>query len=39
MKTGWLLVLVGAVLLLDPRCDRGCHTIAEHLLVHGLKSI
>jgi hypothetical protein len=34
---GWLLLIVGSVLLLDPRCQGGCRTLATHLINHGLK--
>lgn len=34
-----LMLLAGAVLLLDPSCKAGCRTLAEHLVVHGLKRI
>ncbi len=30
-------VLVGALLLSDPRCKRGCRTVAEHLVQHGIQ--
>ncbi len=30
-------VLVGALLLSDPRCKRGCRTVAEHLVEHGIQ--
>jgi hypothetical protein len=30
-------ILVGIWLLSDPRCGRGCRTVAEHLVEHGLK--
>lgn len=35
----WLALVAGVVLLLDPGCRGGCRTVAEHLLVHGLKRI
>lgn len=31
------LVLVGLWLASDPRCRRGCRTIAGHLIDHGLR--
>jgi len=36
---GGALLLVGlsAALLSDPRCGRGCRTVAEHILQHGLE--
>jgi hypothetical protein len=39
MKAGWWMLLLGAVLLLDPKCVAGCRTVAEHLVAHGLKRI
>lgn len=30
-------VLVGLWLLSDPKCGRGCRTVAEHLVEHGVK--
>lgn len=34
----WALLLagLGVVLLSDPKCERGCRTVAEHLLSHGI---
>ncbi len=29
-------VLVAMWLMSNPRCNRGCRTVAEHLLEHGL---
>ncbi len=34
----WIFV-AGVVLLLDPRCTRGCRTLAEHLVSHGLERL
>ena len=34
---GFLLVAVGLALLSDPQCGRGCRTVAEHILQHGLE--
>ena len=31
-----IAILLGAVMLSDPRCDRGCKTLAQHLIGHGL---
>ena len=31
-----LLVAIGPVLNSRPKCGRGCKTIAEHLIKHGL---
>jgi len=30
------LVVIGLWLLSKPRCNRGCKTVAEHLLTDGL---
>ena len=30
---------VGLYLVSDPRCDRGCRTVAEHLLNHSLSAL
>lgn len=32
------VALVGLAIWLasDPRCDRGCKTVAEHLIEHGI---
>lgn len=32
---GFLLFLLGLLLLQKPNCKRGCRTIAEHLLSDG----
>jgi hypothetical protein len=29
-------ILFGALLLSDPHCKRGCRTVAQHLIEHGL---
>jgi len=29
-------VVVGMWLLSNPRCKRGCRTVAEHLITHGI---
>ena len=29
-------VVVGMWLLSNPRCKRGCRTVAEHLVTHGI---
>ena len=34
---GLLLASVGVALLQDPKCRRGCRTVAEHLLSHGIE--
>ena len=39
VKNGFVIlgsVLVGLWLLSNPRCARGCRTIAEHLVAHGI---
>ncbi|HEV3480930.1 MAG TPA: hypothetical protein VGR97_01230 [Candidatus Acidoferrales bacterium] len=35
----WALALAGLgwTLLQDPKCKRGCRTLAEHLLSHGIE--
>lgn len=35
----WALLLagVGVALLQNPKCTRGCRTVAEHLLSHGIE--
>ena len=41
MKNQFVLALLfaglGVVLLSDPKCRRGCRTVAEHLLSHGIE--
>jgi hypothetical protein len=34
----WALIFlgVGVAMLQDPKCQRGCRTVAEHLLSHGI---
>lgn len=34
----WALVFVGVgvAMVQDPKCKRGCKTVAEHLLSHGI---
>ena len=35
-----VLFIVAAILLLrNPRCNRGCKTVAEHLLSHGVDDL
>jgi hypothetical protein len=36
---GVVLAIVGILLLARPDCYRGCRTVAEHLLVHGLDDL
>jgi hypothetical protein len=33
------LVVVAAVLMSKPRCNRGCRTLLEHILYHGLDDL
>ena len=37
--TGLIVVGVAALLLSNPSCKRGCRTIAQHVLEHGLKEL
>jgi len=37
--TGLGLLLLGGWLLSSPRCNRGCQTMAQHLLDHGIDDI
>jgi hypothetical protein len=32
-------VALGLWLLSNPRCNRGCQTLAEHLLSHSLEAL
>jgi hypothetical protein len=34
-----LALVVGYILLQKPNCNRGCKTIAEHLVTDGLRGI
>lgn len=34
-----LFIASGLLLLASPRCHRGCRTVAEHLIVHGLEGL
>lgn len=34
---GAVLIALGILLASNPRCDRGCQTVAEHLIKHGLR--
>ena len=36
---GWglLAIVVGLVLLADPKCKHGCRTVAEHLFEGGVR--
>lgn len=31
-----LAIVAGIILSRDPRCQRGCQTLAQHLVEHGL---
>jgi len=37
----WLIlaVLAGLYLYSKPECERGCKTVAEHLLTHGIRGL
>lgn len=37
----WLVggIALGMVLLSSPRCTRGCRTLAEHLITHGIDEL
>jgi len=32
-------MVIGAALLSDPKCNRGCRTLAEHLWNHGFDGL
>lgn len=34
--TGLALVVIACFLLSNPRCNRGCKTLGQHILEHGL---
>jgi hypothetical protein len=36
MLTGLGLLMLAGFLLSRPRCNRGCRTVAQHLIEHGL---
>jgi uncharacterized protein YjeT (DUF2065 family) len=36
---GLVLVLIGLYLSQKPNCNRGCKTMAEHLLTDGLEQV
>jgi hypothetical protein len=38
-NVGLLLLAVGMALLLNPSCQAGCRTFAQHLVTHGLRRI
>jgi hypothetical protein len=33
------VILIGAVLLSDPKCNSGCRTLAQHLVNHGVDGL
>ncbi len=33
------IIALGALLLSDPHCTRGCRTVAEHLIGHGIEDL
>jgi len=37
----WVLgsIALGWFLLSNPRCNRGCKTVAEHLITHGIDEL
>jgi hypothetical protein len=37
----WVLggIAFGLALLSSPRCSRGCKTLAEHLIMHGIDEL
>jgi hypothetical protein len=37
----WVLggIALGLVLPSSPRCNRGCRTLAEHLITHGIDEL
>jgi len=39
LLTGLVLFSIGYALLSDPKCNRGCRTIAEHLLSHAINDL
>jgi hypothetical protein len=39
LAAGVVVLCVGALLLSNPRCDRGCRTVGEHLITHGVEAI
>jgi hypothetical protein len=36
---GLLLLGIGWLLASDPKCNRGCRTVAQHLASHGIDDI
>lgn len=37
--TAGLVILVGLWLASRPNCDKGCKSVAEHLVQHGLDDL
>ena len=37
--TGVGFIALAVVLASRPTCNRGCHTVAEHLIEHGLNDV
>ena len=37
----WVLggIALGLALLSSPKCNRGCRTLAEHLITHGIDEL
>jgi hypothetical protein len=37
----WVMggIALGLVLLSSPRCNRGCRTLAEHMITHGIDEL
>ena len=33
------IIALGTLLLSDPHCTRGCRTVAEHLISHGIEDL
>ena len=36
---GILLIVVAFLMLKNPRCNRGCKTVAEHIFSHGADDV
>lgn len=41
VRVFWILACIGLgfVLLKNPKCNRGCQTLAEHLISHGVDEL
>jgi len=36
-ENAWIwLIAAGVLLSMNPRCNRGCRTLAQHLIEHGI---